>query len=443
MTNAGSTNNGMGQYVIVVLSLLPTPLLLFASSSIDAYLRNQTLLHHQYGVLAPFAKLALVTLLVGILLTGLSELSRSSRYGAIFRFFLGAYYWTGPLFLLFAFFRGRQDRLPGVMYWMYETTVGLALWPVLLFVATAFLGRRLTPPVVRAFAVFGAVLLAYEGGTLLHSILSQQGSEATRIADQGAASDSSSSLPNIYHLIFDAYQTDLFQHALSDDARKALGGFVYFPNNKALWTQSPMSLASTFSGRQYSYDRTRTAYINEAFNSHSSVLYWLRSQGYRNVAYVTANWSMRDVYFDWMGFHRDAAIDDLRALNTEAFWNLWLYGNTPAPLRNAVMRTPWFAQLSDKDMDLLREGRLLPASAPVTSYLGFEKMMAKEERLSASGRYTVIHVLVPHAPHRLTADCDYTLGSTATGPMEQTHCALKMIREFITLIENWIDSTTP
>ena len=116
--------------------------------------------------------------------------------------------------------------------------------------------------------------------------------------------------------------------------------------------------------------------------------------------------------------------------------NLWLYGNTPAPLRNAVMRTPWFAQLSDKDMDLLREGRLLPASAPVTSYLGFEKMMAEEERLSASGRYTVIHVLVPHAPHRLTADCDYTLGSTATGPMEQTHCALKMIREFITLIEN-------
>ena len=137
-----------------------------------------------------------------------------------------------------------------------------------------------------------------------------------------------------------------------------------------------------------------------------------------------------------MSFHGDAAIDDLRALNTEAFWNLWAYSNTPAPLRNTVVRTAFFAQLNDKDMTLLDEGRLLPASAPVRSYLSFEKMMAQEGRLSATGRYTMVHVLVPHAPHRLSADCNYTLGSTPTGPMEQTHCALKMIREFITLLKD-------
>ncbi len=428
-------NGGMSQYVIIVLSLLPTPLLLFASSSIDAYLRNQTLLHHQYEVLAPFAKISLATLLVGILLSGLS---RWPRYGAIFRFFLGAYYLTGLLFLVFAFGRGLQDKLPGVsaLSWMYGTIAGLAFWPVLLVVATAVLGKRVTPPVVRAFAVFGAALLAYEGGRLLYSVSTQQSPAAATIANRSDTSDGNSSLPNIYHLVFDAYQTDLFEHSLSDEARKALGGFVYFPNNKALWAQTPMSLASVFSGRQYSYDRTRANYIDEAFNSRSSILYWLRSQTYQNVAYATRNWSRRDAYFDWMSFHGDAAIDDLRALNTEAFWNLWAYSNTPAPLRNTVVRTAFFAQLNDKDMTLLDEGRLLPASAPVRSYLSFEKMMAQEGRLSATGRYTMVHVLVPHAPHRLSADCNYTLGSTPTGPMEQTHCALKMIREFITLLKD-------
>ena len=435
MTQTGASKNGLSQYAIIVLSLLPTPLLLFASSSIDAYLRNQTLLHHQYEVLAPFAKLSIATLLLGLLLTGLARLP---RYGTIFRFFLGAYYLAGPFFLIYAFVRGLQDSLPGaaVLSWIYGTKAGLTLWPMLLLVATALLGKRVTPPVVQAFAVFGAVLLAYEGGTVLHNVSTQQRAPAVSIAGRGDASDEHSSLPNVYHLVFDAYQTDLFEHTLSDEARKTLGGFAYFPGNKALWSQTPMSLASVFSGRQYSYDRTRADYIDDAFNSKSSILYWLRSQGYQNVAYATGNWSRRDEYFDWMGFHGDAAIYDLRAVNIEAFWNLWVYSNTPAPLRDAVMRNAFFAQLSDKDMNLLREGRLLPASASVTSYLGFERMMAGEEKLSASGRYTVVHVLVPHAPHRLTADCDYTLGSTPTGPLEQTHCALKMIREFLTLLKD-------
>ena len=55
-------------YITLALSLLPTPLLVFVSSSSSIYLKNQSLLQYQYQVLTPFAKLAFVTLLVGIAL---------------------------------------------------------------------------------------------------------------------------------------------------------------------------------------------------------------------------------------------------------------------------------------------------------------------------------------------------------------------------------------
>ena len=108
----------LNRYLPVLLSLVPTPVLLFVSSSADIYVRNQSLLQYQYQVLAPFAKLSLLVLLVGILLSALSKYVRG------FRFILWAYYLTGPLFLVFAFVRGLQATLPGVDL-LYRTTTGL------------------------------------------------------------------------------------------------------------------------------------------------------------------------------------------------------------------------------------------------------------------------------------------------------------------------------
>jgi hypothetical protein len=58
-------------------------------------------------------------------------------------------------------------------------------------------------------------------------------------------------------------------------------------------------------------------------------------------------------------------------------------------------------------------------------------MMADEESLSPSGRYTLVHVLIPHPPLKLRADCTYSVGSSKTEPIEQSRCALKLIEEFV------------
>lgn len=413
--------------ILTALSLLPTPLLLFISSSSDIYLRNQSLLQYQYAVLAPFIRLSILTLLVG------AVAAVFSRYHRAFRFALCTYYSAGPLFLLFAFFRGLQ--LP-VLEILYGNTVGLAFWLVLLIVATAVLNRRLSPQVVRSLAVFGAVLLAYEGATLFYNIsTSVRSTETANQNPSPAPSTSPHALPNIYHLIFDAYQTDLFEHTVTPEAEEALGGFVYFPSNTAVVAYTPMSLASVLSGRRYSYDRSRADYMSAAFKSKASLLYYLKSQQYQTYAYVTNAWQNRDGLFDYMVRHGDAALDELLALNTEALWNLWLYSNFPPPVRDKVMRTAWFGQLNEEDLKQLEEQRLLPYSAPVTSYLGFQKLMADEEKLPTSGRYTLVHVVIPHHPLKLAADCSYSVGSSKTGVIEQSQCALKLILDFVALLK--------
>jgi hypothetical protein len=62
-------------------------------------------------------------------------------------------------------------------------------------------------------------------------------------------------------------------------------------------------------------------------------------------------------------------------------------------------------------------------------------MVAEEESFSPTGRYTLLHVVIPHHPLKLAADCTYTQGSTRTGVIEQSECVLKMVLEFIDHLE--------
>ncbi len=51
--------NAFKRRATALLSLATTPLLLFISSAIDIYVKNQNLMQYQYEVLAPFVKLSI------------------------------------------------------------------------------------------------------------------------------------------------------------------------------------------------------------------------------------------------------------------------------------------------------------------------------------------------------------------------------------------------
>jgi len=424
------TRPRLAQSIAPYLALLPTPLLLFVSSSSAIYLRNQRLLQHQYGVLTPFFKLFLLTLVVGALLAACS-----SRWPRL-RFPLAIYYLTGPLFLVFGFLRALRSDVP-VLDFFYATLPGLTFWLALLLVLAVALRRRLfRTSVIQIYAAFGLILFAYEGGHLAYNIwrvhqATDRSIDATKLPPHGDPS-----LPNIYHLVFDAYQTDLLEHTLSDEAKKSLGGFVYFPNNESVWGLTEMSMASVFSGRRYAYDRPQTTFVREAFNSEVSLFYWLELQKYQTMAFVSNSWiDYRDDYLDSIVTHEITATEELLPLNTESFRNLWLYGMTPVPLREPLKRSRWFSGLDSEDFDKLEEGLLLPASAPVVSYLGFRRMMALEESLPSAGRYTIVHVIIPHEPFQLRSDCSYRLGASRSHVLDQSRCALRLIQDFVDLLE--------
>ena len=63
-------------------------------------------------------------------------------------------------------------------------------------------------------------------------------------------------------------------------------------------------------------------------------------------------------------------------------------------------------------------------------------MMAEEKRLSPSGRYTLVYVIIPHYPLKLRSDCSYSVGSTTTEPLEQSQCALKLLLKFVGLLKD-------
>lgn len=418
----------LNYYVPLLLSLVPTPVLLLISSSSDIYVKNQGLLQYQYQVLAPFAVLSVLTILIGFVLSVLSQHLRG------FRPLVWAYYLSAPVFLLFAFFRGLQDTLSGLSI-LYQTSTGLLFWPVLLVVIALVFSRwQPSLEMIRGFAAFAIILLAYEGGTLFYHVLTNRGPTVPGLETLGTPSNEH--LPNIYHLVFDAYQTDLLEHTLTDETRRALGGLTYFPNNQAEWADTPTSMATIFSGRDYYYDRPSARYLSEAFTTEASFLYWLKSLKYQTVAYIPNGWVGSKKFFDRVVQHNDAALDDILPLNMEAFWNLWLFSNTPAALRDSVLSKSWFSDLDETDMKLLQNGRLLPTSTPVTSSLAFRKMMEEEKSLPASGRYTLVHVIIPHYPLKLEADCSYSIGNTRTEPLEQAQCALKLITEYLDLLKD-------
>jgi hypothetical protein len=53
--------------------------------------------------------------------------------------------------------------------------------------------------------------------------------------------------------------------------------------------------------------------------------------------------------------------------------------------------------------------------------------LREEETLPSKGRYTYVHLIIPHFPFVLNQDCSYDGDYEITGPLEQSLCATSLI----------------
>ncbi len=424
--------------ILVLLSLVPTPILLFVSSASSLYLQNQGELHYQIEVLLPF-------LFVATLLFGTGLLFYTLARFLPFRVALGAYYVAGPLYMVFAYLRHLQTEL-SFLSPLYETTGGLLLWPALLLVIAVFLGVRVDSRRLANFsALFGALLLLTETAGFLGGA-EFPSKEVSSFADAAVElGTTQTALPNIYHIVMDGFQTDFFEAARSPELDEALDGFTYYSRNTSIYHSTTMSMTSVLLGRKYAYDRTRLDYVSQAFNARTSLLYWLKAKGYKTLGVVPGQRTQegrdpastgRDLsLLDYVVRFDDQIKRDLFDLSAAAFRNLWLYSTLPGPIRDEASERGWFTGLDEEDLRLLANRRLLPRSAQVLSHLGFEAFWREEERLAARGRYTYIHLLIPHWPFNLRADCSFQTGEVKTSPVEQAKCGMVLVSRFVTTLK--------
>lgn len=230
-------------------------------------------------------------------------------------------------------------------------------------------------------------------------------------------------VPNIYHVVLDEYQTQMFESTRDSELSQRLSGFTYFPETRTSYGRTEMSMASIFGMSDYDYQETPQEFADASLRGPESGFQELRQLGYQ----ITGFTHLRSLYgtpspFDETVLLRDYVEfdpgDDYIALAN----SLWLYAHTPAVVSRRLLPESHYSALTG--------GNLLPNEAPPVSVLSLEKFISRESELPSSGRYTLIHVILPHFPYVMSADCEYEEG-VETGPSQQAACATRLVVELV------------
>ena len=418
----------------IALALVPTPLLLFVSPALRLYVGNQEELYYQSSVLGPFLLLALFTAVVGALMWALSgtPLLRMSRYVT------WGYLLFAPFLLAYRVLGSAASELPALVGlavgWSIESAAGLVLWCLGWVVASVVSARRFSPSsIAKLMAAFGLVLLAGDAltfATALTTMPRPTAGSKTALNDVSVPERVATGV-NVYHIVLDAFQTDVLEILRTPELDKELGGFTYFSNNRAIYHSTVMSLSSTFTSHRYLYDKPRADYIEASFRDLSTITRFANA-GYWTLAVVpgsdpleTHEDGFRDVFHHVNNFERSSAA------NATAFRNLWMVANIPPVVLEGIAARGWLSERTQGELRRTRAGRALSDSAPVASAMSFRELIDGEEGLGNAGRYTFVHLMIPHSPYVLREDCSYREWQRAENPLAQTKCTLGLLAEFL------------
>lgn len=282
--------------------------------------------------------------------------------------------------------------------------------------------------VVKIFFWLACILIIGELLIIFNDIYRTSSKNQENIyANIPAQNQADKNLPNIYHIVFDEYQTDMFDLTLNEEVEKQLAGFTFYPNDVTVYGRTGMSLPSTFTSLSYDYEIPQIEYQKQAFNSDKSLLFWLKKAGYRTNAYIHKVFTFDLKLFDLVIEHKNNTF--LRPDNVayiKQFSNLWVYANAPRAISKRIIKP--------ESLDQIKNQNVLPSAAPIVSYESFENILNNEELLDSSGQYFFMHLILPHFPYVLKSDCSYE-GDSETSPLEQSRCATKMITELIGVLK--------
>jgi hypothetical protein len=405
-------------------ALLFPPSVVLASAH-ELYLANQQDLHHTVSVLYPFWAAGLVAVGVGALLQRLAR-HRTARAA------LWAYYAAGAAFLLWGFLRA-LPLASGLAGWTLDTGAGSALFLAGCLAGTVAAARRLPLRSLEPLlAVLGTVLAAREAWSLA-TRLDLRPPPSVADIEVAFGPGGPAELPNVYHVLLDSLPRDLFDACLPPGGEGMLDGFVRVDLDAPL--RHTMAVLPLILTGGWAVDFRRG--LERALSGEPSLFSDFRKGGYRTLGFVPSfiyetNRPSFDttVYLDESVFLGGEDTSRIRAMDERAFRQLWAYGVLPLALGRVLAR----GTLYGMDAEALRRvgGVQLSALAqPVVSKLGLERFLEAEPLLPARGRYTFVHLLLPHPPQMLRSDCSHSDDFAETDWKQQTDCTLLLVSRLL------------
>jgi hypothetical protein len=318
------------------------------------------------------------------------------------------------------------SSLQGYVYMQNIRMVLLFLTSVaaLIFWKKSILVRLETP-----FALMTVVILAFEPYYVsqIMSKLMVSSDELEGWKPQKARK-ASKMAPNIYHIIFDEYQGSVFSKTTKNtpEIMKELEGFEFYPNSLTSFGVTSMAIPAIFSGRMYDFKSPQFQYKYDSTTAQTSLPMILKNNNYKLVAFYhpIAGISMRA--FEVRTDERIISSSNILARRVKnEFFELYLSTLLPKHLLSGIVNL-------GGELDLLEEKSKLPSFKIIKYLKFFDEYLKQEPDLADHGRYTFLHILLPHGPYILSKNCRILKKSTV---LEQSSCANLLLLKFVRLLK--------
>lgn len=395
----------MNKFLKPIFALLLTPTLIISAPSLDLFINNQVDFASDLFVLKNIFVYFALTIVLGFIIF---------LYDRNKLLILKTYLLSGPIFLLV------QSLLQLSFSKNPSNTIFLG-GSVCLFVLGILALQQISKnKLITLFYIPGLIFFTFQSIRILPLIINYKPPAELSFPKIKSSNKTS---PNIYHFIFDEYQSDMFDLSLSSEARKSLKDFTYFNDTSTAYSTTGMSLPSIFLGNTFDTNLQQIDFQKSAFNkSGKSLLDWLKSAGYRIFGVVYPIYDFIPSNFDKIAFHQAVATNFIRSSNQKLFEKFWLYKILPPIFHSLIF--------SKDDREQLKAKNFISYSSPILSYESLTNFIKYEPELAKNSRYTLIHLILPHFPYVLNSDCSY-LQDQVTSPLEQSQCATKIMQDFI------------
>ena len=242
------------------------------------------------------------------------------------------------------------------------------------------------------------------------------------------ATTDDAALPNVYHVVFDAFASDLFLESIDrQGVRDRFDGFTFFKDNLSNYQMTDASIPSFLSGTLYAAGSFRDW---QRASSEGGVRRQLLELGYEVSVYVpdrNRSWAFDDAHRTHTS--REIAKRTLAGSDRLLLAHLSAVRLAPNLLRNETYKA------YTKGLELLG----LDYAEDYRSYKGlsvplFEKFLDDERDRPARGQYVYVHVILPHSPNQWDESCNRK-EPASTNFVQQTDCSTLLMARLTDLLQ--------